>query len=52
MISTQRKSAEICYFYNKTIASTYRFILPYRFFIVSEMQTARWENAPQQAVFA
>ena len=51
MISTQRKSAEIRQFNKKTIASTYRFILPYRFFVVSEMQTARWENAPQQAVF-
>ena len=39
-------------FNNKTIASTYRFILPYRFFVVSEMQTACWGNAPQQAVFA
>ena len=36
----------------KTIASTYRFILPYRFFVVSETQTACWENAPQQAAFA
>ena len=36
----------------KTIASTYRFILPYRFFVVSEMQTACWESTPQQAVFA
>ena len=32
MISTQRKSAEIRQFNNKTIAPTYRFILPYRFF--------------------
>ena len=52
MISTQRKSAEIRQFNNKTIAPTYRFILPYRFFIVSETQTACWENASQQAVFA
>ena len=52
MISTQRKSAEIRQFNNKTIAPTYRFILPYRFFIVSETKTARWGNAPQQAVFA
>ena len=36
----------------KTIAPTYRFILPYRFFVVSEMQAACWEHAPQQAVFA
>jgi hypothetical protein len=39
-------------FNNKTITPTYRFILPYRFFIVSETQTACWENASQQAVFA
>ena len=52
MISTQRKSAEIRQFNKKTIASTYRFILPYRFFVVSETQTACWENASQQAVFA
>ena len=52
MISTQRKSVEIRQFNKKTIAPTYRFILPYRFFVVSEMQTACWENAPQQAVFA
>ena len=52
MISTQRKSAEIRQFNKKTIASTYRFILSYRFFVVSEMQTACWENVPQQAVFA
>ena len=52
MISTQRKSAEIRQFNKKTIAPTYRFILPYRFFIVSETQTAYWENASQQAVFA
>jgi hypothetical protein len=51
MISTQRKSAEIRRFNKKTIAPTYRFILAYRFFIVSEMQTACQENAPQQAVF-
>ena len=52
MISIQRKSAEIRQFNKKTIASTYRFILPYRFFIVSATQTACRENAPQQAVFA
>ena len=52
MISTQRKSAEIRQFNKKTIAPTYRFILPYRFFVVSKMQTACWESAPQQAVFA
>ena len=52
MISTQIESAEIRQFNNKTIASTYRFILSYRFFVVSEMQTACWGNAPQQAVFA
>ena len=52
MISIQRKSAEICQFNNKTIAQTYRFILPYRFFVVSEMKTACWESTPQQAVFA
>ena len=52
MISTQRKNAEIRQFNKKTIASTYRLILPYRFFIVSETQTACWENASQQAVFA
>jgi len=52
MISTQRKSAEIRQFNKKTIASTYRFILPYRFFIVSEMRTTCRENVPQQAVFA
>ena len=52
MISTQRKNAEIRQFNKKTIVSTYRFILPYRFFIVSETQTACWENASQQAVFA
>ncbi len=51
MISTQRKSAEIRQFNNKTIAPTYRFILPYRFFVVSETQTACQENALQQAVF-
>jgi hypothetical protein len=34
----------------KTIASTYRFILPYRFFVVSEMKTACWESTPQQAI--
>ena len=45
MISTQRKSAQIRRFNKKTIAPTYRF------FIVSEMQTACQENAPQQAVF-
>ena len=33
MISTQRKSAEIRRFNKKTIAPTYRFILPYRFFV-------------------
>ena len=38
-------------FNKKTIASTYRFILPYRFFVVSETQTACQENALQQAVF-
>ena len=47
----------LCFYQNiafnkKTIAPTYRFILPYLFFVVSEMQTACWENAPQQAVFA
>ena len=47
----------LCFYQNiafnkKTIASTYRFILPYRFFVVSETQTACQENAPQQAVFA
>ena len=52
MISTQRKSAEIRQFNNKTIAPTYRFILPYRFFVVSETQTACRENVLQQAVFA
>ena len=52
MISTQRKSAEIRRFNNKTIAPTYRFILPYRFFVVSETQTTCWENASQQAAFA
>ena len=52
MISIQRKSAEIRQFNKKTIAPTYRFILPYLFFIVSETQTACRENAPQQAVFA
>ncbi len=52
MISTQRKSAEIRQFNKKTIAPTYRFILAYHFFIVLETQTACWENAPQQAVFA
>ena len=52
MISIQRKSEEIRQFNKKTIAPTYRFILPYRFFIVSETQTACWENASQQAVFA
>ena len=52
MISTQRKSVEIRQFNKKTIAPTYRFILPYRFFVVSETQTACQENAPQQAVFA
>ena len=51
MISTQRKSAEIRQFNNKTIAPTYRFILPYRFFVVSETQTTCQENALQQAVF-
>ena len=44
MISTQIKSAEIRRFNKKTIASTYRFISPYRFFVVSEMQTACWET--------
>jgi hypothetical protein len=39
-------------FNNKTITPTYRFILPYRFFIVSETQTACWEAFSQQAVFA
>ena len=39
-------------FNNKTIAPTYRFILPYRFFVVSETQTTCWENASQQAAFA
>ena len=39
----------LCFYQNiafnkKTIASTYRFILPYRFFVVSEMQTACWET--------
>ena len=52
MISIQRKSAEIRQFNKKTITQTYRFILPYRFFVVSETQTACWENVPQQAVFA
>ena len=52
MISTQRKSAEIRQFNNKTIAPTYRFILPYRFFVVSETQTTCLENALQQAAFA
>ena len=52
MISIQRKSAEIRQFNKKTIAPTYRFILPYRFFIVSETQTDCWENASQQSVFA
>ena len=52
MISTQRKSAEIRRFNKKTIASTYRFILHYRFFDDAETQTACWENAPQQAAFA
>ena len=44
MISTQRKSAEIRQFNKKTIAPTYRFILPYRFLLFQKCKQPAGET--------